>query len=130
MVKTKVLPSKIHGLGLFADEFIAKGTVIWQYHELDRKFTEAELAQLPNIARELIDNYCYHSDVDGTYVLCFDDARFINHSPNANTETRALPDQPEGLEVAKRDIQPGEEIVCDCREFDVDCASGRESYAR
>ncbi|MBU1632269.1 MAG: hypothetical protein ABH824_07450 [Nanoarchaeota archaeon] len=27
-IKTKVLPSKIQGLGLFADEFIPKGTII------------------------------------------------------------------------------------------------------
>lgn len=31
LIKTKLDLSKIHGVGLFADEFIAKGTKIWEY---------------------------------------------------------------------------------------------------
>ena len=31
LVKTKIGPSKIAGIGLFADEFIAKGTPVWKF---------------------------------------------------------------------------------------------------
>ncbi len=33
LVKTKIGQSNISGIGVFADEFIPKGTVIWRYQE-------------------------------------------------------------------------------------------------
>lgn len=86
--------------------------------------------RLPELARQSILHYCYHSTVDGAYVLPFDDARFFNHSSNSNVTSVDVPDDPEGMEIALRDIQPGEELLCDCREFDLDCAQGKEEYAR
>lgn len=36
LVKTKIGPSKISGIGLFADQFIKKGTTIWKFqHSID-----------------------------------------------------------------------------------------------
>lgn len=129
LVKTKIGQSKINGIGLFADQFILKGTPIWRYTpRLDIKFTEEELMKLPELAQECIQHYCYHSVVDDTYVLPFDDARFFNHSQTPNVLSLDLPDDPEGMEIASRDIQPGEELTCDCREFDIDCREGREEY--
>jgi hypothetical protein len=129
LVKTKIGPSQIHGMGLYADGFIPKGTAIWRFAKgLDMKLTQEELDALPSLAKECILHYCYHSDVDNMYVLCFDDARFFNHSSNPNVTSADLPDDPEGMEVALRDIQPGEELLCDCRDFDIDCVEGRESY--
>ncbi len=129
LVKTKIGPSKIHGIGLFADQTILKGTPIWRFtKEMDIKLTEEELQRLPELARQCILHYCYHSVVDRTFVLPFDDARFFNHSPDPNVASVDLPDDPEGMEIASREIRPGEELLCDCREFDVDCASGEESY--
>lgn len=128
-VKTKVGPSDVHGIGLFADEFIPKGAPIWRFTPgLDLKLTESELAGLPELARKCILHYCYHSVVDNAYVLPFDDARFFNHSSNPNVTSIDLPDDPEGMEIASRDIQTGEELLCDCREFDIDCLEGGEIY--
>lgn len=129
LVKTKVGPSAIQGIGLFADQFIPKGAPIWRLTPgLDVKLTQSELAALPEFARECILHYCYHSVVDNTYVLPFDDARFFNHSLSPNVTSIDLADDPEGMEIASRDIQPGEELTCDCSEFDVDCFEGREIY--
>lgn len=131
LVQTKVSPSSINGRGIFADQVIPKGTPVWRFtHGLDIKLNEEEMMRLPELARKSIEHYCYHSVVDGTYVLPFDDARFFNHSPDPNVTSVDLPDDPEGMEIALRDIQPGEELLCDCREFDVDCARGKEEYAR
>ena len=131
LVKTKIGAIKIHGIGLFADQFIKKGTPIWRFvSELDLKLTENELMNLPSLAKEYILHYCYHSVVDNTYILPFDDARFFNHSKNPNTTSIDIPEDQEGLEIASRDIKPGEELVCDCREFDIDCREGREVYAK
>ena len=33
MVKTKIGPSGIAGISLFADQIIPKGTVVWRYQE-------------------------------------------------------------------------------------------------
>ena len=43
-VKTRVLPSRIHGLGLFADEDIPKDTILWKFtSEFDLKFTKEQI---------------------------------------------------------------------------------------
>lgn len=129
LVKTKIGPSKIHGFGLFADQFIPKDTPIWEFTDgLDIKLTEEDLKKLSEPAKEQYLNYCYHSMVDGTYVLCFDDARFMNHSREPNMKGVDSAKHKEGRDVAARNIQPGEELTCDCREFDLDCANGSEWY--
>jgi uncharacterized protein len=56
--------------------------------------------------------------VSGCYILCTDDARFINHSSQPNTiDTQ---EGEEGLTIAARDIQPGEEITSNYEAFDAD----------
>jgi len=131
LVKTKIGPSKINGIGLFADEFIKKGSPVWRFTPgLDLKLTEKELVKYPQLAQDCILHYCYHSTVDNTYVLTFDDARFFNHSKNPNTTSIDIPEDREGLKIASRDIQPGEKLLCDCREFDIDCRDGKENYAK
>ncbi len=127
LVKTKIGPSKIHGIGIFADELIPKGTRIWQYHEgIDSRFDEAFLATLPEIEQRQMLNYAYKNPRTGLYVLCGDDARFFNHSDTPNTEDVEFDGgvvEGEGITIAAKDIQPGEEIVSDYRSFD---ASARE----
>lgn len=129
LVKTKIGQSGIHGTGLYADQCIPKGTPIWRFTpRFDIKLTEKELRNLPPLAQECIEHYCYHSIVDDTYVLPFDDARFFNHSSHPNVTSIDIPDDPEGMEIASRDIKQGEELLCDCREFDADCRDGKERY--
>ncbi len=121
LVQTKIGPSPIHGIGIFADEFIPKGTRIWEYRSgVDSKLSEAFVRSLPAPAQTHMRNYAYKNRVTGEYVLCGDDARFFNHSDTPNTED--LDDsvlvEGEGVTIAARDIQPGEEIVSDYRTFD------------
>lgn len=33
LVPTRIAPSPIHGLGLFATQVIWEGTVVWEYHD-------------------------------------------------------------------------------------------------
>ncbi len=85
LVKTKLDVSRIHGIGLFADEFIAEGTVIWKFHELiDLRFAGEQIELLAESARKQIQKYSYRENHSGLYVLCGDDARFFNHSENPN----------------------------------------------
>src|SRR3989344_3030285 len=115
LVKTKLGQSQIHGIGLFADEFIQEGTPVWKFTPgLDFKLTAEEVQKLPELAKEVFLHYAYHSNVDDTHVLTFDNARFFNHSRTPNVRSVDVEGEPEGMEVATRDIAPGEELVCDC----------------
>lgn len=112
-VKTKIGPSKIHGTGLFADQFIPKGTTTWEWHEnLDTTFTEEEVGALPELIRDYILYYAYRDEQLNKLVLCADSQRYINHSRNTNITSTTRKD------VAARDIEIGEELLCDYNLFD------------
>jgi SET domain-containing protein len=131
LVKTRVKASDVQGLGLFADEFIPKGTPIWEFTPgLDSKLTEDEFNALSPLAREHLERYAYKSTVDGMYVICLDDARYFNHSSTPNVIDKEIPNDPEGINIAARDIQLGEELLCDYAEFDVDSKEGKEPYVK
>ncbi|MGH7174986.1 MAG: SET domain-containing protein, partial [Minisyncoccia bacterium] len=79
-----LMPSTIEGVGLFAAEFIPKGAVIWRFGKnLDQSIPIKVLEELPEAAKAQIFHYAYLNKKSGEYVLCFDDARFFNHSETA-----------------------------------------------
>jgi hypothetical protein len=121
MVKTKLGPSDIAGIGLFADQDIKKGTVTWRFMPAyDRLLTQAEIDDLPEPARANILDHVYLDDASGLYVLCADNARFMNHADAPNTAGVHEEGAIEGYDVAVRDIVAGEELTCDYRTFDAD----------
>ena len=125
MVKTRIGPSPIHGIGLFADELIPKGTRIWEYREgVDQRFDQGFVESLPAVAQKQILNYSYRNKYTGLYVLCGDDARFFNHSETPNTEDIGYDQVGEGVTTAARDIQPGEELVSNYRNYDATAREG------
>jgi hypothetical protein len=81
-----------------------------------------EYAAIPMIPalRAQIDSYVYLDNKLGLYVLCTDDARFYNHSDDPNTGPGASND----FDIAYRDIEVGEEILCDYTRFAVGGCSG------
>jgi len=108
-VKTKLGISAIAGIGLFADEFIPAGTIIWEYTAgMDKTFPD--IYHEDPLERAFLEVYCYR--YDGMYILCIDNGRFINHSDDPNTD-----DKNGRVTMARRDIQPGEEITSDYRDF-------------
>ena len=120
IVKTRLGLSKISGIGLYADNFIPKGTIIWRFvPNLDLKFNEDEYKTFKLKHNcERLDNYIYKSKISSCYILCSDDARFINHSYEPNTIDTM--DDIEGLTIACKDIYPGEEITSDYQLFDAE----------
>lgn len=121
MVKTKIGASGTHGIGLFADEFIPKGTTTWRFMPgLDLIVPHDILLQLSEPARAQFLNYCYVDKFTKHFILCFDDERFINHSKNPNIAQSKQGSEIEGVEIALRDIQKGDELTCDYEEFDFD----------
>ena len=111
LVKTYLDKSPIHGLGVFAGEFIRKGTKIWRFVEgFDRCYTPKQFAKLPKPARAFLQNYGYR--VDGEVLFTVDNDRHMNHSDKPNTYLH------NGYVIARCNIRKGVEITNDYREFD------------
>jgi uncharacterized protein len=115
-VKTHIGPSPLHGIGLFADEFIPKGAPVWRFVEgFDVRVAPEVVEQLSDPAKEQLHKYSYRDEESGFFDLCADDARFFNHSDAPNTMSLLGE-----VDVASRDILAGEELTCDYRVFDPD----------
>lgn len=114
-VKTKLGPSPIAGIGLFADQLISAGTVVWEFTPgIDLLLSKEDIEKLSLIGQEQIHRYSYvDSDMDNKYVFCGDDARFFNHADDPNCDDTP----PSKVTTAVRDIQPGEELTCNYKIF-------------
>jgi SET domain-containing protein len=120
LIETRVQPSGIHGSGLFAVNFIPRGTPVWTFQPgFDHDFSPEQFAALPPLAQAHTRWFCFLSKSDGHIILSGDHACFINHSPAPNTG--APPDaKPPIVTVALRDIAAGEEITCNYFDYDAD----------
>ena len=122
-VPTYLDKSPIQGVGVFAEKLIPKGTLIWIFSkDYDRQFGSHRVDNLPEDFRQHILRHSFQPEDDGlgvyepgTYILCCDNAAYMNHSDTPNV------DGPNStVDIALRDIQPGEEITCDYRRFNVE----------
>jgi hypothetical protein len=110
LVKTRIGPSKIAGIGLFADEFMPEGTKVWEFTpNFDTAFEDID--RFPPLLREFLTTYCYRHR--GRYVFCADHAKFFNHADEPSCRDDA------DSTYAARDIHPGEELTSDYRSFGV-----------
>jgi SET domain-containing protein len=118
LVPTRIGPSTIHGIGVFAVAPIAKGTPVWRFEKgLDMEFAPDIAGHFPEHVRTFFAQYGYVDRNLNRLILCFDDARFVNHSGAPNVGTDYAQD-PHGLDVALRDIAAGEELTMDYAEFE------------
>jgi uncharacterized protein len=95
------------GYGVVATRLIPKGTITWVADKLDRTFTQEEFNQMDPTYREILEKYTFR-DKDGKLILCWDNARFVNHSFNSSCVSTAY-----NFEIAVRDIHPGEQLTDD-----------------
>jgi SET domain-containing protein len=123
-VRARAGKSAIHGIGLIAQEFIPKGTKVWEFNpSFDRLLSEHDVSRLSPAALEQLRWYAYHyDDGDGRriWVLSSDDDRFTNHADDPNTQSVHDPSiGPRHLAAsfAVRDIAAGEEITWNYAEF-------------
>ena len=115
LVKTKLKASDRHGIGLFADQFIRRGTVTWRRSRVfDVAFPPKSLSRMPAFIKKQFLKYSYFDHGKKEYILCFDDQRFINHSRRPNIQSCPH------LDKAIRDIKKGEELVCNYRDYEYD----------
>ena len=121
LVKTYLDKSTIEGIGVFANEFIPKGTVIWRFNShLDRILYEQDT--FSKLEWEFLNRYAYYDKQLNNWILPADNDRFTNHSDNPNTG-------PEKEDViALKDIQKGDEITIDY--FNIDRYSDQKLEPR
>lgn len=111
-IKTKLAPSPIHGIGVFAEEFVPKGAKVWEWHEgVDQRIPPDVMATLPEVAQNTIKRYSWM--LYGVYYLLADNDRFLNHSTDPTCITGA-----NDVDFAARDIQIGDELTVDYSKFD------------
>jgi uncharacterized protein len=95
------------GYGLFATQLIPKGTITWAIDPLDQIISPGELDALPESVSIQAHKYSYLNGA-GDRILCWDHARFVNHSCTASCLSPGF-----DFEIAVRDIGPDEEITDD-----------------
>lgn len=95
------------GYGIVATKLIPEGTITWVQDELDQVYTPAQVAEMSPSTQEMIDKFTFRNN-QGNFVLCWDTAKYVNHSFNSNCISTAY-----DFEIAIRDIQPGEELTDD-----------------
>ncbi len=103
------------GVGVFATHRIPRGTVTWVRDPLDRTLSATEVARLDTLRRAVLDTYAWEED--GTWILCWDNGRFVNHACDANCFGLGVP-----YDVAVRDIEVGEQLTNDYRALGIDHA--------
>jgi SET domain-containing protein len=117
-VPTYVAPSPIAGVGLFVAVNLPAGQVIWEFSEgVDWRIAPRELEAFPEPFQSRLRHYLYQED-SGIYVLCGDNAKYMNHSEDPNCD-----DAGGEYTVARRPIMAGEELTCDYRLFDLEARS-------
>ena len=103
IVKTRLGLSKIHGIGLFADQNIPKGTMVWEFDSLiDIYIPKSNLKKIPLSSQEQLLRYIFLDKIRKKYLLCGDDARFFNHSDKPNCD-----DGIDNITIAIRNIKKG-----------------------
>jgi hypothetical protein len=95
------------GYGVVATQLLPQGTITWVRDEFDQAFTATRLERMLPLYQELAAKYCF-VDARGDYILCWDLARYLNHSCNPNCRSAGY-----DFELAVRDIAPGEELTDD-----------------
>ncbi len=99
--------SKEKGYGVFATKFIPKGTVIYVADKLDIFIKPNSPLLKDSRYLPIIEKFTF-IDSQGTRILSWDHAKYVNHCCQPNSLTTGW-----GFEIAVTDIQPNDEITDD-----------------
>ena len=109
LVKTSIHESSIEGNGIFADEYIPLGTIIYFFKKSDAIISVNEISSLPDEEKNKIVKYGMQ-DESGNWLLGEGEEK-LNHSCDANSLSLFVDDI--YCDIAVRDISEGEEITAD-----------------
>lgn len=116
-IKYKLDKSNKHGIGIFADQDIKQGDVIYTASPLlDLNISNETFERLSQTEKDEVRYWGFWIESDKVWHVDFDMSKFINHSFEANTTQDFS--HPEAYLVAARDIQNGEELTQNYLEFE------------
>lgn len=124
-VKASVRESTIPGAGkgLFADEYIPSGTVVWRLDKkCDKIVPSSEVAKMTKGERDEFILHAFQSNITGDWIACDDGAQYVNHSDTPNLVQKKIDNDVEFSDVASRDILIGEELFDNYNDYDLDAA--------
>ena len=102
------------GYGVFATRVIPRGTITWVRDRLDQTLTAEAIERLPPVYHDIVLKYSF-VDARGRFVLCWDHARYMNHSCDPTCLSAGY-----DFEIAIRDIAAGEELTDDYGTLNLD----------
>jgi hypothetical protein len=112
MVKTYLDKSRLHGIGVFANQFIPKGTKVWEFTEgFDLIVSEDSFLKLTNIQKNAIMFYGYKEKKNKKIIFCIDNAHHFNFSENPNTASKNDSGNDDISSYALYDIHIGDELT-------------------
>jgi uncharacterized protein len=116
-IKYKLKTSELHGIGLFADQPIKKGDLIYTASPLlDLNITQVQFDNLDQKEKDEILWWGFFDQPSQMWHVDFDVSKFINHSTDA-TLTQDLKHDEAHL-VSTRDINSDEELTQNYLEFE------------
>lgn len=116
-IKYKLKTSNLHGIGLFTDQEIQKGQLIYTASPLlDVDITQKQFDSLNEKEKAEIKWWGFFDEASDKWHVDFDVSKFINHSYNP-TVTQD-PDHQEAYLVATRNLAKGEELTQNYLEFE------------
>lgn len=116
-IKYKLDRSATHGIGIFADQNIEKGQLVYTVSpSLDLDITQTQFDSLKDEEKRKIEYWGYWFEPNKVWHVDFDHIHFINHSFTPNTaQDFSRADHPL---TATRDIKTGEELTQNYLDFE------------
>lgn len=107
IIDTYLNTSKIHGIGVFSNQFVKKGEVIWIFNsKIDLLIKNSDINNFNSFQEIWFKKYAYFNKEVNKWLLCGDNARFTNHSLNPNTKVVNI-----NTVIAIKDIDINEELT-------------------
>jgi hypothetical protein len=116
-IKYKIDKSKLHGVGLFTDEDLDKGQLVYTASPLlDVNLTKKQFNSLDGKEKMEIRYWGFWDKINKVWHVDFDNSKFINHSFNATlTQDPSFKD---AYLITTRKVKKGEELTQNYLEFE------------
>ncbi len=110
-----IKPSTIHGIGLFANQNIKSGDLIYTPNSLlDVDIANEQFEKLSGSEKREVKYYGYFNKKTQKWHVAFDAIRILNHGENNFANVTQNEDM---VMTAKRDIKKGKELLQDYKEI-------------
>jgi len=116
-IKYKLDKSDKHGVGLFTDEDLKKGQLVYTASPLlDIDITREQFDSLSHAEKKEVEWWGFFDEPSQKWHVDFDVSKFINHSYNPTVTQN--PNHDEAYLITTRDLKTGEELTQNYLDFE------------